>query len=220
MSGRLLSLALLVFVIATLSAAPGQAAEKRITVTLNNTTVRDALVAVFEKANVSYVLKEGITGNIESLSFRDERLETVLKTIAKTANLTYSVEDGIYIVGPKQASEETQEEKPAPSGSAAGTAPVSAPEGQPILPSGEAATPEAAYSEQGEPYGGLYTPYWSPYLGYWYPYYPPFEYGGVIHSPWPGPIIIGQPPIRTLAPVAPWAPWRGPAPTINGRPIY
>jgi len=215
-----------------LIASVSAAAPAKITIDLNDMSTRDALAALFDKAGVNYVLKDGITGRIEKLSFRDVKFETALDAVIKTSDdLDYTVEDGVYMVGPKQQVRKAEApaavEKPAEpakpeteASAAAGQPPELQPEGQ--------APPEEIQDYGPYPYvippppfisGGVINDFYSGPFGY-----VPFQYGGVIHSPAPGyitpPYSFGLYSNMPMQPPRFWAPWRGPSPRVNGIPIF
>ncbi len=90
-------------------------AEDRITLDLKNATVQDALSAVFAETGAKYVLAEGVHGEIPCLNVSGVSFETALKCVLRACELSYRVENGIYIIEPKVKEPPKVQEEPSPS---------------------------------------------------------------------------------------------------------
>lgn len=187
--------------------------DKKITLELRDMSVQDALSALLDKADVSYVLKEGIVGNIDRLSFKSVDFRTALDSILQSSKLILDIEDGIYIVSPKEPPKEIRA--------------IAIPQRQKEQPEQQlkeevepvaAEVPDVLDNE--EEYQQEYPAFGSNEFGYW-PYYQPqpYEYAGVIHHPPLGIISFPRFQNRIWHPPLPPAPWRGTT-YINGVPVY
>lgn len=72
-----------------------------VTLTLKDTDVRVALEALFRSVGKDFIMDPGIVGPVPALSFNNVSFETALKSIVKSAGLTYRVDDEIYIITKK-----------------------------------------------------------------------------------------------------------------------
>jgi len=93
-------------------------ANKKVTLNLENADIRYALQLLFKSAGVNYSLDQQVGGTVTvsltDVSFRTA-LESILRSTQSTSPLTYRVEDGVYIISPKQeqtteTSQNSQEE--------------------------------------------------------------------------------------------------------------
>jgi hypothetical protein len=86
-----------------------------ITLTLRDAQVRDALQQLFTIARVDYTLDPNIQG-IVNATVTDQPFLNVLRIILRSANppLTYRVENGVYIVQPRQANQDAVVAAPPP----------------------------------------------------------------------------------------------------------
>lgn len=197
------------------STTGANADDKKITLELRDMSVQDALSALLDKADVSYVLKEGITGNIERLSFKSVDFRTALDSILQSSKLILDIEDGIYIVSPKEPPKQEIRAIAIPQ------RPKEQPEQQPkeeVEPVVMAEVPGVLNED--EEFQQEYPAFGFNEFGYW-PYYQPqpYEYAGVIHNPPAGIISFPRFQNRIWHPPLPPAPWRGTT-YINGVPVY
>lgn len=97
-------LATLAALMALLLGAAGQTAGQPISIELKDATVQEALSTLFGKAGVTYVVKDGVSGTVHDLSMVDVPFEVALKGILRQCDLTYTVENGVYTIKPKEGS--------------------------------------------------------------------------------------------------------------------
>ena len=99
--------AMLAFVPATAHAqnGAGQKPIPPITLDLRDAQVRDALTQLFNTANVDFSLDPNVQGYIPALKITEQPFETALRLVLRSASppLTFTRENGIYIVRPRRA---------------------------------------------------------------------------------------------------------------------
>ncbi len=91
--------------VTTLVVAPGVARAQEpppVTVELRDAQIKSALEQIFNSANVQYTIDPLVSGFV-TLKIRDQPFENALKLIMRTATipLTYTKENGVYIVKPR-----------------------------------------------------------------------------------------------------------------------
>jgi hypothetical protein len=202
-----------------------KAAEKTITIDLTEMSVQDALESILDKAEVNYVLKAGITGRIDKLHFRSVSFSAALESIVQTSNLTYELEDGIYIISPKDPPKQNETRLATASPRTTEPTALVPDHVQDIVPSDE-----ILFYEDGSEmaastgyFGHGDTEYVDPY-GYASTehYYQPMEYVGGFFSVPIRPYFISPPyeyQFMARYHSLPPAPWRR-MPRVNGVPIF
>ncbi|MDO8682536.1 MAG: secretin and TonB N-terminal domain-containing protein [Armatimonadota bacterium] len=78
------------------------AVEKRITLDFKSAPIDSVIAKLFEGTGLNYALAPGATGTV-TVTLRDVPFEQALQTALRSANLTYRLDDGVYVVGPQNA---------------------------------------------------------------------------------------------------------------------
>jgi len=83
----------------------GQKPIPPITLDLRDAQVKDALTQLFNTAGVDFTLDPNVQGYIPALKITDQPFETALRLVLRNASppLTFTRENGIYIVRPRRA---------------------------------------------------------------------------------------------------------------------
>jgi type II secretory pathway component HofQ len=83
---------------------------KRVSINLENAEIRYVVKLLFQSVGVNYVLDQSLQGIYVTVSLNDVPFRTALESILRASSqtpLTYRVENGIYIISPKQETQET-----------------------------------------------------------------------------------------------------------------
>jgi type II secretory pathway component HofQ len=76
--------------------------ENMISLELRDTPVRTAIDSLFKGTGKNYAIEPGVTGTIPNLSLKDVTFDQALKTLTKSAGLTYKKEGNVFLIGVKQ----------------------------------------------------------------------------------------------------------------------
>ena len=92
------------------------AANKRVTFDLEDSPIRKTIEAAFKQAGINnYVIDNNVVGFV-TLKITEQPFENALKLIMRAASvpLTYTKENGVWIVKPRTISQPTQDPNPQP----------------------------------------------------------------------------------------------------------
>lgn len=67
---------------------------------LRDISVADGIKALFEGRGVKYTIEPGVTGRIIELTIKGVNFQEALKAFMEAAELTYSVNEGVYVIRP------------------------------------------------------------------------------------------------------------------------
>ncbi|MEP0764998.1 MAG: secretin and TonB N-terminal domain-containing protein [Fimbriimonadia bacterium] len=73
-----------------------------VTVEGEGVPVRQVLDSLFQQAGLQYVLDPAVQGDV-TVKVKDVPFETALRLVLRQLRLTYSVEGGVYVIGPAPA---------------------------------------------------------------------------------------------------------------------
>lgn len=177
---------------------------------LNNIPVRDAIGKIFEGTGLKYAILPGVSGRVVELKLKGVTFEQALDAMMEAARLTYTIEDGAYVISAAKAATGSVS---APAGSGGAQPPPAQPRAQtqppPVEqpPASEAQAPETGPRTAGvgpliinnEQHGPVF--YGQPGFGQAYPPYdswgypPMYRFGQVsIVGGWPSVAIAGGVP--------------------------
>lgn len=71
-----------------------------VSIELKDLPVKDAIDALFQGTGRSYFILPGVTGRVVDLKLKGITFDEALKALTDAAGLAYTVEDGVYTVGP------------------------------------------------------------------------------------------------------------------------
>ncbi len=69
--------------------------------------VRGALKSLFGQAGVNYVIGRGVPGRVVTLELKNVPFTDALRLALRSADLTYTVENGVYVVAPRPQEADT-----------------------------------------------------------------------------------------------------------------
>lgn len=80
----------------------------RVSLELSDVPVQAAIQALFRGTGKNFTIDPAVTGTIPSISIKDVSFDSALKSLCKTAGLTYRLDtDNIYLIQKKQTVTET-----------------------------------------------------------------------------------------------------------------
>ena len=191
-------------VLFTLSAAVAASATTAVqgpdlvNIELKDVSVKEAIARLFEGRGLSYVAEGSLTRNVVELKFKGITFDQALKALTDAAGLTYTVDEGTYIIRPadKVASAKSAlvSGSTYPQQSADSQAPALQPDQQPPAPSVTPSETQAVVDQQASPvyYGQTAQPGY-PSGGYGYGYGYPYRIGNnieVVSGGWGNPIVV------------------------------
>lgn len=83
--------------------SPAKVSITTLNLELKDTSVIDAIAALFKATDAKYYIQPGVGGKIASLSLKNVTFDQALKAITDAAGLTYTIENGSYVIGPMRA---------------------------------------------------------------------------------------------------------------------
>lgn len=84
------------------AAAPGTTTGL-VNIDLKNVPVKQAIEAIFDGRGMHYIIEPGVTGNVVELKLKGITVPEALQSLGDAAGFAVSVEDNIYMIGPKTA---------------------------------------------------------------------------------------------------------------------
>lgn len=100
--------------VCTVALAQNAAPQNLISLELRDTPVRTAIDSLFKGTGVNYAIEPGVTGTIPNLSLKDVTFDQALKTLTRSAGLSYRRDGDIYLISVKKALDTTEVTQPAP----------------------------------------------------------------------------------------------------------
>ncbi len=82
------------------AATPGKTSGL-VDIDIKNVPVRQAVETIFEGRGMSYIIEPGVTGKVVELRLAGVTVAEALKSLGDAAGFTVTVEDNVYIIGPK-----------------------------------------------------------------------------------------------------------------------
>ncbi len=79
-----------------------QDAVKNVSLDLKDVDVKAAIESLFRGTGMNFTIDQDVTGSIPSLSIQGVTFDVALKSLTKTAGLTYRKDNGIYQIQKKQ----------------------------------------------------------------------------------------------------------------------
>ncbi|MCL5103486.1 MAG: STN domain-containing protein [Armatimonadetes bacterium] len=91
------------------------AKEAPVNLSLKNVSIKEGIDALFEGRGLKYYIQPGVTGQIVELKLSGVTFEQALRAMVDAADLSYTVQDGSYIIGPGKPKPASSPPEPAPS---------------------------------------------------------------------------------------------------------
>ena len=72
--------------------------DKLVSLELKDIDVKSAIESLFRNTGKNFAIEPDVVGTIPSMSIKDVRFDIALKSLTKTANLVYRIDNDIYLI--------------------------------------------------------------------------------------------------------------------------